>query len=62
MEQKLERNRVSARNSRKRKKIYVELLERKVVDLNEEVTQLRKQLEQSKNITKSQFQSKIVPH
>lgn len=32
---KLARNRESARNSRKRKKIYLELLENKVTQLNE---------------------------
>lgn len=32
---KLEKNRESARNSRKRKKLYIELLEQKVADLSE---------------------------
>ena len=31
MHRKLERNRESAKNSRKRKKIYIELLEKKVI-------------------------------
>jgi len=35
--QKLARNRESARNSRKRKKIYIELLETKVSALTEEL-------------------------
>lgn len=33
LNQKLAKNRESARNSRKRKKIYIELLETKVLDL-----------------------------
>eukprot|EP01017_Pseudomicrothorax_dubius_P051018 TRINITY_DN974_c0_g1_i3.p1 TRINITY_DN974_c0_g1~~TRINITY_DN974_c0_g1_i3.p1 ORF type:complete len:354 (+),score=79.94 TRINITY_DN974_c0_g1_i3:58-1119(+) len=57
---KLERNRESARNSRKRKKIYIELLERKVVELNEENQNLRKHLDENVNLAKSQFQSKIL--
>jgi hypothetical protein len=38
---KLAKNRESARNSRKRKKIYVELLETKVSELTEEISQLK---------------------
>lgn len=39
-QQKLARNRQSARDSRKRKKIYIELLENKVEDLSQEVLRL----------------------
>lgn len=40
-DQKLLRNRESARNSRKRKKIYIEMLENKLTELNEELEQTK---------------------
>ncbi|CAD8117206.1 unnamed protein product [Paramecium sonneborni] len=45
---RLAKNRESARNSRKRKKIYVELLENKVKELTEQIKQLEQNLEQYK--------------
>ena len=45
MNQKLIRNRESARNSRKRKKLYIDLLEKKVDLLNQELLSTRKDLE-----------------
>jgi len=58
---KLARNRESARNSRKRKKVYIELLEKKVEQLTQELAQTRKQLElNSNNLNKICFQSKLV--
>jgi predicted nucleic acid-binding Zn-ribbon protein len=61
MNVKLARNRESARNSRKRKKIYIELLEKKVDQLTNELNQTRKQLElNSNNLNKITFQSKLV--
>ncbi|KAM3141936.1 hypothetical protein pb186bvf_006022 [Paramecium bursaria] len=50
VQQKLAKNRESARNSRARKKIYYELLETKVNELQDEVDRLR---EQCKNYSKS---------
>lgn len=38
---KLAKNRESARNSRKRKKMYYDLLEQKVQDLQDEVDRLK---------------------
>ncbi|CAD8135576.1 unnamed protein product [Paramecium octaurelia] len=49
-DQKMIRNRESARNSRQRKKLYINLLEKKVEDLNQAIEQLRKS-------TESTFQS-----
>lgn len=43
---KLAKNRESARNSRMRKKIYVDLLEKKVEQLTQELEAARKQIEQ----------------
>ena len=42
MNVKLARNRESARNSRKRKKVYIELLEKKVESLTNELATTRK--------------------
>ncbi|CAD8142581.1 unnamed protein product [Paramecium octaurelia] len=44
-DQKMIRNRESARNSRQRKKLYINLLEKKVEDLNQAIGQLRKSTE-----------------
>ncbi|CAD8131888.1 unnamed protein product [Paramecium pentaurelia] len=49
-DQKMIRNRESARNSRQRKKLYINLLEKKVEDLNQAIGQLR-------NSTESTFQT-----
>jgi hypothetical protein len=46
-EAKLLRNRECARNSRKRKKIYIELLENKVKGLSEELEKTKKILKTS---------------
>lgn len=45
LDQKLAKNRESARNSRKRKKIYIEMLENKVAELTNELEVMRKSLE-----------------
>ena len=58
---KLAKNRESARNSRKRKKVYFEMLEAKVVELSDELTAAKrkiKQLEDSQD--KLSYHSKIV--
>jgi len=61
LNQKLERNRESARNSRKRKKIYVELLEQKVNHLTQELNATRRQLELTKNnSTESSGQNRML--
>ena len=55
------KNRESARNSRKRKKVYFEMLEAKVVELSDELTAAKrkiKQLEDSQD--KLSYHSKIV--
>jgi len=58
---KLARNRESARNSRKRKKVYIELLEKKVAQLQQELANSRKQLELNSNsFNKLCGQSKLV--
>lgn len=58
---KLEKNRESARNSRIRKKVYIDLLEKTVDQLQQELTATRKQLEaNSVNLSKINFQSKPV--
>lgn len=59
--QKLAKNRESARNSRKRKKVYIELLEKKVEELSQELFAARKQIEANKN-SESQaiVQTKLV--
>jgi len=58
---KLARNRESARNSRKRKKVYIELLEKKVAQLQLELQNSRKQLEVNNNsFNKLCGQSKLV--
>lgn len=44
---KLIRNRECARNSRKRKKIYIELLENRVKSLNEELDKTKRILKRS---------------
>lgn len=46
---KLLRNRECARNSRKRKKIYIELLENRVKSLNEELEKYKRILKTSAN-------------
>lgn len=58
---KLAKNRESARNSRKRKKIYIDLLEKKVNELTQELFAARKQIE-ANNATQNQanIQSKLV--
>ena len=45
LNEKLAKNRESARNSRKRKKIYIELLEKKIDQLQHELNSAKKQLE-----------------
>lgn len=40
--EKLARNRECARNSRKRKKVYIELLESKVKQMTDELSQIKK--------------------
>jgi len=56
---KLAKNRESARNSRIRKKVYIELLEKTVDQLQTELVTARKQLENnSSNLNKVSFQSK----
>jgi len=58
---KLAKNRESARNSRIRKKVYIELLEKTVDQLQTELVTARKQLENnSSNLNKVSFQSKPV--
>jgi len=52
--QKLVRNRESARNSRKRKKIFIELLEHKVASISEELEKTKKVLE-----TNNQYLNKL---
>lgn len=44
LEEKLVRNRESARSSRKRKKIYIELLENKVKGLSDELEKTKEAL------------------
>lgn len=46
---KLERNRESARNSRQRKKFYMELLEDKVQQLQQEISEAQSKLEENNN-------------
>ena len=48
LEEKLVRNRESARSSRKRKKIYIELLENKVKGLSDELEKTKEALKQTK--------------
>ena len=43
---RLEQNRLSARESRKRKKLYIESLEKKVVDLNEKLSKYKTRLDE----------------
>jgi len=58
---KLARNRESARNSRKRKKIYIDLLERKVDQLTKELDTTKKQLDlNTDNLNKICFKSKLM--
>eukprot|EP01016_Furgasonia_blochmanni_P001397 TRINITY_DN1052_c0_g1_i21.p2 TRINITY_DN1052_c0_g1~~TRINITY_DN1052_c0_g1_i21.p2 ORF type:complete len:389 (-),score=78.56 TRINITY_DN1052_c0_g1_i21:651-1817(-) len=58
---KLARNRESARNSRRRKKVYIELLEKKVGQLRDELTETKERLEQSnKLLQKSLLQNKMT--
>ncbi|CAD8112566.1 unnamed protein product [Paramecium sonneborni] len=54
---RLAKNRESARNSRKRKKIYIELLENKVKELTEQIKQLEYHVQQNriKNIQLENF-------
>jgi len=59
LNQKLAKNRESARNSRIRKKVYIDLLEKTVDQLQKELTAARKQLENNtNNLSKLNFQSK----
>jgi len=61
LNQKLAKNRESARNSRIRKKVYIDLLEKTVDQLQKELTAARKQLENNtNNLSKLNFQSKPV--
>jgi hypothetical protein len=58
---KLLRNRESARNSRKRKKIYIQLLENKVEELTKELDQKKTLVyENQKNLQNMCIQSKFV--
>ena len=58
---KLKRNRESARNSRKRKKIYIDLLETKVTELSDELALANKALENNAlNFSKMNSQARIV--
>lgn len=58
---KLAKNRESARNSRIRKKVYIELLEKTVDQLQQELDSTRKQLDaNNNNLSKLNFQSKPV--
>lgn len=58
---KLLRNRESARNSRKRKKIYIQLLENKVDELTKELEQKKSLVfENQKNLQNMCAQSKFV--
>lgn len=58
---KLKRNRESARNSRKRKKIYIDLLETKVTELSDELALANKQLEiNAINLSKMSSQARMV--
>ena len=43
---KLAKNRESARNSRKRKKVYFEMLEAKVIELSDELAHAKKRIKQ----------------
>ena len=61
MNEKLAKNRESARNSRKRKKIYIELLEKKIEKLQQELTSTKKQLEMNvATLDKATKNSQIV--
>jgi hypothetical protein len=44
----LEKNKISARKSRKRKKIYIMLLENKIAELTEELSNSKKEIELAK--------------
>ena len=58
---KLARNRESARKSRRRKKVYIELLEKKVDQLQQELNATVKQLEQNTtSLSQVTVQNKIV--
>jgi predicted RNase H-like nuclease (RuvC/YqgF family) len=58
---KLAKNRESARNSRIRKKVYIDLLEKTVDKLQRELAETKKQLEQYiNNSNKISFQPKPV--
>ena len=58
---KLARNRESARKSRRRKKVYIELLEKKVDALQQELNATVKQLEQNTtSLSQVTVQNKIV--
>lgn len=59
--EKQARNRESARNSRIRKKIYIDLLEKKVEKLTQELEAAKKQIEQNNlNAQNESVQSKLV--
>ncbi|KAL4506053.1 hypothetical protein ABPG72_013814 [Tetrahymena utriculariae] len=61
LNEKLVRNRESARNSRKRKKIYIELLETKVANLNEELEKTKRALESNNQyLNKMSFQTQLA--
>ncbi|KRX03835.1 hypothetical protein PPERSA_04630 [Pseudocohnilembus persalinus] len=61
LEEKLEKNRESARNSRIRKKIYIELLEQKVLKLSEELEVKKVQLSEKDNyLDKIHYQTRFL--
>lgn len=60
---KLAKNRESARNSRKRKKMYFEMLESKVVELSDELKEAKNRIKYlEENQDKLFYHSKIVIH
>lgn len=61
LDQKLAKNRESARNSRKRKKIYIEMLESKVAELTTELEVMKKTIEMnSENLNRLSSHTKTV--
>lgn len=55
------KNRESAKNSRNRKKVYVEMLEAKVIELNEELKLARQTIKHlTESLKQLGFHSKIV--
>ena len=58
---KLAKNRESARNSRKRKKVYFELLEAKAMELNNELQKAKKKIKKlEEGQDKLSYHTKIV--